>query len=158
MYAVLFCLKTSQGGDTPISSFLQAPLGPASALVGPWARDEWQCEVCSHHHVPEAERKKVAGHAGQYDGEACSICATARKGIKPGEASKAPVIGVSESNVVKGQPPSLSVMPSVDSQGSVDLWQSNEVVRERAESAKQALSQDIASQGAPPHSTGVVSS
>ena len=56
--------QISQGGDTPISSFLQAPLGPASALVGPWARDEWQCEVCSHHHVPEAERKKVAGHAG----------------------------------------------------------------------------------------------
>ena len=154
--------QISQGGDTPISSFLQAPLGPASALAGPWARDEWQCKVCSRHHVPEAERKKVAGHAGQYDGEACSVCATARKGIKPGEEeSKAPDIRVSESNVVKDQSPSLSVMHSVDavdSQGSVDLWQSNEVVRERAESAKQALGQDTASQGAPPHATGVVSS
>ena len=60
------------------------PGARAGTGVGQWATDRWQCTVCSCEHDPEQEATRMAGQGKRYDGEACSVCATARERAAPG--------------------------------------------------------------------------
>ena len=53
--------------------------------MGQRATDRWQCTVCSFEHDPEPETARMAGQGKRYDGEACSVCATARGRAVPVE-------------------------------------------------------------------------